>query len=271
MGKKLLLKIKKSYNSIKKRIFIKRIAQEVDKAIRDNEYKGVPVLIISYNNSVYVESMVKQLNNLNIFPIVIDNCSNSENLKELKRLKSDYKVKIVFSPCNYGHDVGFKNEIYTILPDIFAYTDPDLLLHQNITSEFLKDFANLTEQYQIFKVGCALSLYDDFGNSAQGAGMSRKQKKPFYWIYSNYSVLEWESQFWQLRLENQQFELYSAKIDTTLAVYNKRYYRFDFYEGIRVAGNYSAIHLPWFPNMDIMSSKQRHDYFKDNLSSTWHV
>lgn len=69
-----------------------------------------------------------------------------------------------------------------------------------------------------------------------------------------------------------QFDLkcYAAKIDTTFAVYRKSNFRYDFYDGVRVAGAFSAIHLPWFPELDIMTAEEKASYLdKNNISATW--
>jgi hypothetical protein len=94
--------------------------------------------------------------------------------------------------------------------------------------------------------------------------------KPFV-FQKSYTIQEWESQFWRRRLPHESLEIYAERIDTTFAVYRKSNYRNDFYDAVRVAGDYSAIHLPWFPKLDIMTDAQRRQYLKKSKSSTWLV
>lgn len=63
--------------------------------------------------------------------------------------------------------------------------------------------------------------------------------------------------------------MYASPIDTTFAVYRKQNYFGDFHNAIRVAGDYSAIHLPWFIELDLMNDADRDIYNKSNVSSNW--
>jgi hypothetical protein len=84
-------------------------------------------------------------------------------------------------------------------------------------------------------------------------------------------VRQHEAIFWRFPIKHKKLEAYHAIIDTTFAVYNKNYYQGNFYDGIRVAGQYSAIHLPWFPRLDIMNDEQRALYLNTNRKkdTTW--
>jgi len=43
------------------------------------------------------------------------------------------------------------------------------------------------------------------------------------------------------------------------------------YDAVRVAGNFSAIHLPWFPKLDIMNAVQKEAYLVSDRKkdTTW--
>lgn len=227
-----------------------------------------PILIISYNNAVYVESMVRQLNEYGIKPIVIDNNSNDEySIDILKKINGDDKANVIFSPINFGYRVGFMSPIYDVLPNFFAYTDPDLKFNSNMPSCFIEDFKKITEKYKIFKVGCALSLSDGLSENIYMEFAS--MKKPINTPLKKYSVKDWDSRYWRIPIRDDNFELYSAPIDTTFAVYNKDFYYNNIYDAIRVAGDYSVLHLPWYPNEDIMNKKQKEVYLSGNNSNTW--
>jgi hypothetical protein len=226
-----------------------------------------PVLIISYNNGQYVENTVAQLAARGIRPIVIDNRSSDDvSIAILKRLHSEQSAWVIFSPENFGHMVGFMDPIYRALPDVFAYTDPDLQFSATLPTDFMRVLTDLTHQYRVYKAGFALDVSDTAQLS--NVGFTLSQYRPLL-IEKPYTVQSWESQYWRMKLDHPGLELYAAKIDTTFAVYNKAHYQGDFFEALRVAGDYSALHLPWFPAKDLMSPEQKARYLQHNKSTNW--
>jgi hypothetical protein len=98
---------------LKQKIYLKKLDVKCKKIVfklkeilkTDN---NIPILIISYNNGVYVENMVKQLNNLSLKPIIIDNkTTNQESLSILSNLEKEGKSYVIYSDYNLGHQVGF--------------------------------------------------------------------------------------------------------------------------------------------------------------------
>jgi hypothetical protein len=152
------------------------------------------------------------------------------------------------------------------LTKIFVYTDPDLELSPTLPKTFLDNLLEIQNIYKTYKVGCALTLLYDEDTILNKT--SCITKKPFRFNKS-YSIFEWEQQFWTRKLENNNYTLYSAALDTTFAIYNKENYRGNFFDGIRVAGNFSAIHLPWYPKFDLMNISQKKVYLHNNKSTTW--
>ena len=59
---------------------------------------------------------------------------------------------------------------------------------------------------------------------------------------------------WQKKINDDAYELYHADVETTFALINNKYYKGNNYEGIRIAGNFTAKHLPWYV-----------DYIKNNI------
>ena len=255
--KKLVAKYR-SYKS-------KPLAKNVREAIANCPNK-IPVIIISYNNGVYVQNTVTQLMKYNIKPIIIDNCSrDKKTLKVLTKVQLNNEAIVVFSKKNFGHMVGFLDSVYKILPNIFAYTDPDLEFNKNLPVDFLKIMSNVASQYSVYKVGFALELpeNEEFINTEH----TFKRTKPFSWSKVT-PIKNIEQQYWQKKLSNKDLDLYASPVDTTFAVYNKNNFNGDFYDGIRIGGAYSAIHLPWFPNLDLMNQQERTEYLKNNISTT---
>lgn len=232
--------------------------------------KGIPLLVVSYNNGIYVANTVSQMARLGITPIIIDNASTDYQTRHiLSEIQRQGAAQVVYSRKNYGHLVGFMEPMYQVLPDVFAYTDPDLQLHPEIPKNFMEILANLTIEYDAYKVGCALQLEYKGVPAHADNRYSVSVRRPFLFRES-YDVQRWEKGFWKKKLSHPELEIYAAPLDTTLAVYNKSMYRGDFiFNSLRVAGCFSAVHLPWFPEIDIMTDAQRVAYLQGNVSSTW--
>jgi hypothetical protein len=229
----------------------------------------IPVIIICYNNGVYVENLVHQLNKFNIKPIVIDNnSSDSTTIETLKKLVDDEVAYVAYSDKNFGHFVGLLDPIYQQLPNYFAYTDPDLNLNKNLPKTFMQDLIQLTQEYGVYKAGFALDLL----TSEDVIDVSQRisHTKPFDY-QGDFSVRGFEAQFWRLPIKHNSLEVYYGPIDSTFAIYNKENYKGSFYDALRVAGDYSAIHLPWFPNLDIMNEDQKQAYLSSDRKkdTTW--
>jgi hypothetical protein len=184
----------------------------------------------------------------------------------LKELESNGLILLVRSGYNFGHEVGFLQPIYDILPEIFCYTDPDISLNENLPQNFINILSGLTREYNVYKAGFALALKGH--GPLKDIKIHSRHTKPFLFD-RDFSIEEFESRYWVNRLEHNRYELYAAPIDTTFAVYRKSNYFGDFHNAIRVAGDFSAIHLPWFKNLDLMDASGKKEYSRKNRSSNW--
>lgn len=227
----------------------------------------IPVLVVSYNNGIYVENITRQLQRFSITPIIFDNHSSCKKTRHtLDKLEQDSLACVIRSRHNFGHMIGFLKPIYDLLPNVFCYTDPDLQFNKDLPDDFISTLVNLTTEYSVFKAGFALLLH---GNTPlKDTKFYSCHYKPIY--YEKYlSIEEFESKYWAYRLKHEEYELYAAPIDTTFAAYRKSNYTGDFYRSVRVAGNFSAIHLPWFKELDLLTEEDKTAYMKKNISSNW--
>lgn len=210
--------------------------------------------------------MVMQLNAYHIQPLVLDNCSTDPKTKAiLERLAQEQRALIAWSPRNLGHLVGFHEPVYRLLPDIFGYTDPDLQFHKAMPADFLSQLAAVAQRYRVFKAGLALSL--DAGQLRPMRANTRR-RYPFRYEESS-TIREWECQYWTCRLVHEDLEVYAAPIDTTMAVYQKKNFMGNFAQAVRVAGEFTAVHLPWFEDLDIVTERERELYRRTNRFSAW--
>jgi hypothetical protein len=231
----------------------------------------IPIVVISYNNHKYVENTLKQIKKIN--PdyykniIIVDNFSTCNDTIQFLQ---NVDVCVIRRDKNYGPRLSDPDnfDIYARLPPKFVLTDPDLQFNENLPSNFIDILSQLSDQYQGYKVGFALDI-SDFDKMFQ-SGEYKDGK----------SIYGWESQFWEKRIPNSNYELYDADIDTTFCLMNKYYLGGN---KVRVAGNFTAKHLPWYidntiytlyetylyytKQTDISSNKKMMDtYFNENFT-----
>ncbi len=264
--KKRLKKFRSILRNIALKYKCKHITTQLS-GILSSITETIPVFVISYNNGTYVNNITTQLNNFNIKPIIFDNhtiCKKS--LKILNNLKSQSKAHVIFSKYNFGHMIGFLQPIYNLFPETFAYTDPDLQLNKKLPANFLEILSELTTEFSVYKAGFALSLHGH--GTLKDTKLHCLHSHPIQYD-EHLSIEEFELRYWVYQLKHDTLELYAAPVDTTFALYRKSNYIGDFYHSIRVAGNFSAIHLPWFKELELLSEDDKISYLQKNTSSNW--
>lgn len=206
----------------------KRVSRDVYES--DFNQNDIPLFVISFNNLTYLRNIIEILEKYNLTNIhIIDN--NSDYPPLVNYLK-DLPYKVHFLDKNFGHRVLWDSHIFDdiIYNQVYAVTDPDLEFNPNLPNDFLYQMYKLLVQFpNITKVGFALKI-DDLQKSDM-----------------NNMVLLWEKQFWKDVQKDNNYELYRANIDTTFALYRPgKIGRYNFYTGLRIAGNFCAKHLPWY-------------------------
>jgi hypothetical protein len=68
-----------------------------------------------------------------------------------------------------------------------------------------------------------------------------------------------------MRLPNEQYELYIADIDTTFSLINKKNW---LNPSIRIAGDFTCRHLPFYIDNGIMSIDEEYEYYTKSKFST---
>jgi len=188
----------------------------------------VPIIIVCYNNYKYVRNMIKRLKEINedlISNIYILN--NASTMEDTKKYLETVEVKIIENTGNNGPWLAshVNTHIYNVLPNKFILTDADLELNQNMPKNFIETMIELSDKYNCYKVGLALDI-------------SEKEK------FIDENKYDCEIEFWSNRIDNNEYELYNAVIDTTFCMIDKtREYESN---SVRIAGNYTAKHLPWY-------------------------
>lgn len=204
--------------------------------------------------------MIEQLRGIGLTNIiVVDNGSEYppflEYLDSLEGKLSILRLKENRGPRRLFHDAA----LYDQLPKHFCLTDPDLEFNPGLPPDFLQHLADLTTKYRVGKAGFSLDISEP----------EKMIATPFQIGKERYRIWEWEAQFWQTRLEEKDDPAYRAKIDTTFAVYNKEFFSAEnFLDAIRVAGRYTARHLPWYADhrlppeeADFYQATSRHSFY----------
>jgi hypothetical protein len=210
----------------------------------------VPLLVPVFNNPYYVERFFQHINKFDCFEILLfDNDSTYPPLLSLYEKLPD-NIRVVRLGYNFGPRIFWHDEtVYNSLPDIFCISDPDVEFNEQIPPNFINLLIDLTYRREIGKVGFALDI------SMPHLMTDAKFRHADGWK----DILESESEHWQHEIEGDPIgeKIYLSDIDTTFALYNKKFFNpIKPFEGIRVAGSFTARHLPWYKDVKIPSSER---------------
>jgi len=200
----------------------------------------IPIIIVCYNNYKYVDNTLSQLLRINkdYYKNVKILNNNSTCLDTIRFLKG-VDVNVIHNSENSGPWITYYNNthIYDTLPNKFIVMDPDLKLNEHLPSNFVEILSNICDTYRTSKVGFALDISDS--------------DKFYKFDYAHgKSIHEWETQFWDNKLDDNNYELYNSIIDTTFCLIDKNNTSIRDYQ-IRVAGNFTAKHLPWYRENEV--------------------
>lgn len=214
---------------------------------------SIPVYIIAYNNLSFVQNFVKQVYPLTQKIVILDNNSTYQKQQEWYDSLQDPKITVLRLGENYGHSVVDKYADQLGIPPVFVLSDPDLELNPNMPVDAIDQLYYLSLKYQRRRIGLALSIadYDQFLECD-------KQQ-----------IHDGESQYWQDRVEDNEYVIYHAPTDTTFALHNRSFPEL-WYNNLRIAGNFTCKHLPWYNNYirDNVPKEELFEYYKNNISSS---
>lgn len=200
-----------------------------------------PIFLINRNLLSSTKKLVEDLYNLGETNLhIIDNASTYPPLLEWYKEQTLAKV-------HYHENLGERalwnsNLINEIDSPYYIISDSDIELNPNTPKTLIQDMISLMEKYDYTKIGLSLSLDFPQDNDYQ----------KFSW--------EWEQKFWQEELEP---DLYRADVDTTFCLFKKGEFT---YRSLRMAGDYTARHLPWHKDLNNLS--QEDIYYLQHSSNT---
>jgi FkbM family methyltransferase len=213
----------------------------------------IPIIIPVYNSVTYLRMMVSQLRSRGFQEIiVVDNASTFPPLLEyLSHVGSE--VTVIRLDENKGPHVFLDRNTLLALPDYFCVSDPDLQFGPSLPDQFLCELISLTEEHRVGKAGLALEISD----------WSLMREERFQIEGASYQIWDWEAQFWKNPVGHTSTgdAVYDASIDTTFALYNKRF--FDpshHWKALRAGGKYTSRHLPWYKQSIVPQEEE--DYYR---------
>lgn len=199
----------------------------------------IPCVINNFNRLSTTKKLVEDLQALNYTKIVIlDNGSSYPPLLQWYNTLSDV---VVYKLNNIGPRAIYDSGIIKSFPSWVAYTDSDIELNLNTPHGFIETMIEKAEKWGYTKAGLALRT-DDIQPHQFG-----------------YNWREWESKYWTQELEK---DVYHADVDTTFCIVRKDI-PFQ-YRSIRLAGDFTCKHLPWYNSFDNLSEEE--EYFLEHSS-----
>lgn len=219
--------------------------------------KNMPVVIIGYNLVTYISNMVAQMERYTNDIIVVDNNSSFQPL--LDYYEHEYKYTLLRLNKNFGHKVYQQDFVERLVGDVYILTDPDLEFNKNLPDDFINNFLAISTHFEAGRVGFALSIE---GDNLRSETFSLKcSRKPL-------TIKECEAVFWKNRLiypQDTNLEMYEATIDTTFCLINRKNLP---KKQIRVAGDYTCLHLPWYINFKARLQPGEYEAYKQKNIST---
>jgi len=202
----------------------------------------VPCLIPAFNNPTYVRQAIARLSGFPTLKLfILDNASTYGPMREFcAEVDSGMhgNARLLRLDCNAGPRAVWSN--LQSMPQFFCVTDPDLEFNPDLPGDFVRHLIDLTETYRVGKAGFALSLAD------RDLMLPARFRHCEGWM----TIWEAEAKHWLAPLPDDPSigdPLYRATIDTTFALYNKRYFDIEQpWDAVRVAGRYTCRHLPWY-------------------------
>lgn len=205
--------------------------------------KEIPIIINNFNRLSTTEKLVDSLNLLGYYNIFILDMSST--YKPLLEWYSNKKNIQVIYLENKGHKVLWETHLLKMFSSFswIVYTDSDIELNIDTPTDFIETLIDIAEEFKVNKVGLALEYKN----------ISLDYRDIIYPI---------ESSYWLNKLVYKDLELYNAPIDTTFSIVKPKE-NFT-YNAIRVAGNFTSKHIPWYEDFNNLSIEEK--YYMDNAN-----
>lgn len=206
--------------------------------------KNTPIIINNFNRLTSTRNMYEFLRSRNFTNIVIlDNNSTYPPLLDWYATLNENEV-VRFSSNIGAHCLFDSGYLKNIDSEYLVYSDSDLELNPAMPDDFLEVMKGMLLKYEEQKIGLALRIDDVPLN-----------------CYKNCFTgsIEHERQFWVKQVEK---DVYKAIVDTTFCLLRSPTHHD--YRSLRIAGNFTARHLPWYKEYSTLDEEEK--YFMEHAS-----
>lgn len=192
---------------------------------------NIPIILNNFNRLSTTKKLADDLSKLGYTDIhILDNNSTYPPLLEWYN-NCPYKVELMGK--NHGQLAVYNSDYINKFSGWIAYSDSDIELNPNCPREFVSELTRKADKYNKVKAGLALRI-DDLPRTRYGIYVQREEQK-----------------FWTKEIEP---DTYDADVDTTFSVI-KVGQPFQ-YQAIRLAGNLTARHIPWYLDYENLNSEE---------------
>ncbi len=199
----------------------------------------IPIILNNFNRLTTTKNLANGLHNLGYTNIhILDNDSTYPPLLEWYKHCS-FKVELLGK--NLGQLAIYNSGYINNFNGWVAYSDSDIELNENCPRDFIEQMTRAADKYNKVKAGLALKI-NDLPRSRYGLYIQREEAK-----------------FWTKELEP---NIYEADVDTTFSVI-KVGLPFQ-YQAIRLAGDLTAKHTPWYLDYENLSPEELYIIEKSN-------
>ena len=202
---------------------------------------SVPVIIINRNWLTYLRDMVEELLKRGCTDItVIDNASTYPPLLDYYNKLT--MVRVLRLSDNMGPWALCQSSFFwdIVKNDRFILSDPDIDIKQTPLT-LVSDLVCLKDKYKEYnKIGVALRV-DDLPDA----------------LKIKTAIQKWEARFWLSAVEP---DIYAAPVDTTFALWEGGVGSLGLSNCLRVAGEYTCRHRPWYIDFSGLSEEEAYWY-----------
>lgn len=201
----------------------------------------IPCIINNRNRLSTTKQLVEDLYNRGYRNIYIaDMVSTYPPL--LEWYKEQKMAQVIYMEQNVGHRALWNSDLAIKFKDypFVVYSDSDIQLNKNTPPLFIETMVKVCKDYKMDKVGLAINITD-----LPPGKLTHKSMKI-------------ELPYWENKIPSMEHELYLSDVDTTFAVI--RMGKPFTYRALRIAGNFTCNHLPWYVDYSNLNEEEQYVY-----------
>ncbi|MDO4511744.1 MAG: glycosyltransferase [Bacteroidales bacterium] len=223
---------------------------------RITDAHDIPIIINNYNRLSMLKRLIASLTSRGYHNIVI--LDNQSTYEPLLKWYGECPYEVIRLPRNFGFKALWKYAPVRkrFCSDYYIYTDPDVELAPGCPADVIERMFHILKdcRQKAFKIGPQIRITD----------------LPDHYAHKQ-EVIDFESQYFKEKTEEDGLLLYRAPIDTTFALYRPRIglSRRVSLESYRIAEPYSILHLPWYQDSAHLSEEEQYYVQQCRQATMW--